>query len=77
MEAATKSKPRDFNSYADEYFLLNSEMEINAFWKRMDNVVATMTEAEKALFFKQLFASIEKDMDEIREIKAQVVAASK
>ncbi|HFA52227.1 MAG TPA: hypothetical protein ENJ95_24680 [Bacteroidetes bacterium] len=77
MAIAIEIKPRSFNSYAEEYFLMTSETEINAFWKRMDIVVAKMSVEEKETFFKQLLKSIEKDMSELRSLKKEILNISK
>jgi len=77
MEAALKIKPRSFDSYAEEYSLLTTETEINAFWERMDKLVISFSKTEKKKFFQELLASIEKDMDSIRDLKSQILTALK
>ncbi len=77
MIATIAAKPRDFDSYAEEYFLLTTETEINAFWKRMDEIVKNMSLKQKEYFFGQLKSSIEKDMVDLREIKSKILKAVK
>ena len=74
MPATASTSTRDFQSYLDEYFLQTTEVEINAFWQRMDKIIADMPAAEKKKFFEQLLASIEKGTKEIRDLKAKLFA---
>jgi hypothetical protein len=61
MKSATAQlKPRSATSYLQEYALLSSKDEINAYWERMDSIILNMNIEDKTLFFKQL----ENDIDE-------------
>ncbi|MCU0348950.1 MAG: hypothetical protein MUC59_18570 [Saprospiraceae bacterium] len=73
-KATPKLKSRDFESYFLEYQLLSTEVEINAYWKRMDEVVVNMTEEEKASFFKQLDEGLTKDVQESKKMRHELAA---
>ncbi|MCF8243658.1 MAG: hypothetical protein K9J37_04590 [Saprospiraceae bacterium] len=72
---STALKARDFESYYLEYFMMTSEEEINAFWKRMDNEIVNMNEAEKRNFFQQLDESLKQESVKTNEVFQKVKAA--
>lgn len=72
---STALKPRDFESYYLEYFLMTTEAEINAFWKRMDNEIVNMDEAEKKKFFQQLDESLKQESVKTNEVFQKIKAA--
>lgn len=72
MIAKTQLSKRDFQSYLDEYLLQTNEVEINAFWQRMDKVMLKMPEAEKKNFFEFLITGIDESLKDIGEIKQKI-----
>ena len=72
--ATVALKPRDFDSYFLEYQLQTTEVEINAYWKRMDEIVANMTTEEKQAFFAALDKSLQLDLEESRKMRHELAA---
>jgi hypothetical protein len=70
-------KKRDFESYFLEYQLMSTEVEINAYWKRMDEIITNMSDEEKTIFFKQLDVSLTKEIMASKKLRAQVEALLK
>ncbi len=66
--------PRDFESYFLEYQLLSTEIEINAYWKRMDEIIANMSVEGKTNFFNQLGDSLMSEVGESRKIRHELAA---
>lgn len=73
MTAIPSLQQREFQSYLDELLLLSTEVEINAFWKRMDESMVNMNIAEKTSFFQQL----EQSMDNGFQINERLLASAK
>ena len=73
MIATPSLQKREFQSYLDELLLLSTEVEINAFWKRMDESMVNMNIAEKTSFFQQL----EQSMDNGFQINERLLAEAK
>ena len=73
MTATPSLQKREFQSYLDELLLLSTEVEINAFWKRMDESMVNMNIAEKTSFFQQL----EQSMDNGFQINERLLAEAK
>lgn len=73
MTAIPSLQQREFQSYLDELLLLSTEVEINAFWKRMDESMINMNIAEKTSFFQQL----EQSMDNGFQINERLLAEAK
>ena len=73
MTATPSLQQREFQSYLDELLLLSTEVEINAFWKRMDESMVNMNIAEKTSFFQQL----EQSMDNGFQINERLLAEAK
>ena len=73
MRATPSLQQREFQSYLDELLLLSTEVEINAFWKRMDESMVNMNIAEKTSFFQQL----EQSMDNGFQINERLLAEAK
>ena len=73
MNQQATNKKRDFKSYLDEYLLQTTEVEINAFWQRMDREMAGMPEEERKKFFEQLFAGMDESLVEIEKLKAKLM----
>ena len=67
-------KPRDFESYFIEYQLLTTEVEINAYWKRMDEIVAHMSEEEKNKFFKQLDVGLTAEVEDSKKERHRIAS---
>jgi hypothetical protein len=74
MDQQAANNKRDFKSYLDEYLLQTTEVEINAFWQRMDKEMANMPEAERIIFFEKLFAGMDESLVEIEKLKAKLLA---
>jgi hypothetical protein len=73
--ATFKLKPRDFESYFLEYQLLSTEVEINAYWKRMDEIIANMSDEQKTNFFTQLDESLSKEIEESKKERHRIAAS--
>ena len=73
MTAIPSLQQREFQSYLDELLILSTEVEINAFWKRMDESMINMNIAEKTSFFQQL----EQSMDNGFQINERLLAEAK
>ena len=73
MTATPSLQQREFQSYLDELLLLSTEVEINAFWKRMDESMVNMNIAEKTSFFQQL----EQSMDNGFQLNERLLAEAK
>jgi hypothetical protein len=74
MTATATLKQRDFDSYLLEYQLMSTEVEINAYWKRMDEIIANMSIEEKNSFFAQMEASLENEIGESRGERQRIAA---
>ncbi|MBI5914669.1 MAG: hypothetical protein HY842_04780 [Bacteroidetes bacterium] len=72
MGSRTTSNLRDFQSYLDEYLLQTTEAEINAFWKRMDEVVKKMPLEQKKQFFQDLISGIDESVEDSISLRQQL-----
>jgi hypothetical protein len=68
----TALKPRSATSYLQEYRLLTTKEEINAYWERMDNIIVNMNIEDKTLFFSQLENDIDMSKNKLDELLAMV-----
>lgn len=69
---AVQLKPRSADSYLQEYQLLTSKEEINAYWERMDNIIVNMSLEDKTLFFSQLETEIDTTQSKLDNLLAMV-----
>jgi benzoyl-CoA reductase/2-hydroxyglutaryl-CoA dehydratase subunit BcrC/BadD/HgdB len=74
MTATATLKQRDFDSYLLEYQLMSTEVEINAYWKRMDEIIANMSIEEKNSFFAQMEASLKKEIEESKGERQRIAS---
>ncbi len=63
---------RNFQSYLDEYLLQTTEAEINAFWKRIDEVMKKMPIDEKTQFFQDLINGIDESVEDSKMLRKQL-----
>jgi hypothetical protein len=63
---------RNFNSYFQEYQLLNTDIEINAFWLRMDAIMSNAPIEEKQRFFQQLEHALQTDVKQFHAIEQEI-----
>jgi hypothetical protein len=69
---AVQLKARSASSYLQEYQLLTTKEEINAYWERMDSIIANMNIEDKTLFFSQLENDIDTSKSQLDKLLALV-----